>query len=166
MKKLIMCLLIAACGVQMAFAQKSIDRDALKEARSEARSEQSALKKQLVMQPLAVPTPNPFNDTDSFGKNAQFLGSLYAGTVYVYHSCDPAILLNEAGVVLAADDHCVVKRSRYGYRHARRYLTTCGRSPFRKIRYNNVIYPMLNNGVFWENDGQTPGTSAVIQLYT
>jgi hypothetical protein len=94
-------------------------------------------------------SPADFNDTASFGKNAKFLGSLYAGSVFVYHSCDPQILETEIGLVLAADDHCVVHNS------ATPMTTTTIFDPVWQITIpantvDNVIYPMLNNNVGYD----------------
>lgn len=166
MKKLIIGLLAAACGIQAAFAQKGIDKDSMKEARDEARQQQTQLKKQAAaanVQALASPTPNPFNDTDSFGQNVLFLGSMYAGTVYVYHSCDPQVLLDEQGVVLAADDHCLVKPmgGSTGVPGASTVsvFDDVWQVTIPKNTVQNVIYPMLNNGVLWFNDGTSgPGS--------
>ncbi len=103
----------------------------------------------------SVASPADFNDTESFGKNAKFLGSLYAGTVYVYRSCDPQILLDELLLVLAADDHCLVHNS------TTPLATTSVFDPVWQITIpakavDNVIYPMLNNTVGYD---ATPGAA-------
>ncbi|MGH9819944.1 MAG: hypothetical protein ACRD43_07215 [Pyrinomonadaceae bacterium] len=163
MKKLIVSLLFAACGIQAAFAQKGIDKGSMKDARDEARQQQTQMKKQAEanVQSLAQPTPNPFNDTDSFGQNVLFLGSMYAGTVYVYHSCDPQVLLAELGLVLASDDHCVEKPTggSTGLQGSS-FITVFDdvwQVTIPKNTIQNVVYPMLTNGVFWESDGLAPG---------
>lgn len=159
MKKLIICLTVAVFCFQAAVAQKKIDREAIKQARADAREEITILKKQIQanpFQPLAAPTPNPFNDTDSFGQNVLFLGSLYAGTVYVYHSCDPQVLLDELGLSLAGDDHCVVKNPGTGT-GSQTIFDNVWQITIPKNTVQNVIYPMLNNGVEYDNFGITTG---------
>lgn len=47
-------------------------------------------------------------DPETFGKNVKFLGNAVTGAVYVYRSCDPAILLAELQLTLAPEDRCVV----------------------------------------------------------
>jgi hypothetical protein len=94
-------------------------------------------------------SPADFNDTASFGKNAKFLGSMYAGTLYVYRSCDPQILLDELQLTLAADDHCIVHNS------TTPMVTTSVFDPVWQITLpansvDNVIYPMLNNTVGYD----------------
>jgi hypothetical protein len=144
-KTLFIFLVIALVTVQTATAQKLKNIDALREASRIARQELQDDKKQTA-NTLALATPADFNDTASFGKNAKFLGSLYAGTLYVYRSCDPQILLDEFGVVLAPDDHCIVHNS------ATPMTTTTVFDPVWQITIpansvDNVIYPMLNNTV-------------------
>ena len=46
-------------------------------------------------------------DAESFGKNVKFLGNTSTGAVYVYRSCDPAVLLAELDLTLTPEDRCV-----------------------------------------------------------
>ena len=97
----------------------------------------------------SIASPADFNDTASFGKNAKFLGSLYAGTLYVYRSCDPQVLLDELQLTLAADDHCIVHNT------TTPMATTSVFDPVWQITIpgntvDNVIYPMLNNTVGYD----------------
>ncbi|HQZ82365.1 MAG TPA: hypothetical protein PLR83_04030 [Pyrinomonadaceae bacterium] len=97
-----------------------LSRDEMNQIRSEARAPITFAKKELSLAPslgakLASPNvanlatiPSPYDDPDSFGQNVKFFGSLYAGTVYIYHSCAPQVLLDELGLTLAADDKCIV----------------------------------------------------------
>lgn len=106
--------------------------------------------------PVNLASPADFNDTASFGKNAKFLGSLYAGTVYVYRSCDPQILLDELQLTLAVDDHCLVHNS------TTPLVTTTVFDPVWQIRIpantvDNVVYPMLNNTVGYDATPSTAG---------
>jgi hypothetical protein len=137
-------LTIAAC-LQIGLAQKTGDRlTSLREAGKEA----SELKKESASAAMLA-SPADFNDTASFGKNAKFLGSMYAGTLYVYRSCDPQILLDELQLTLAADDHCIVHNS------TTPMVTTSVFDPVWQITLpansvDNVIYPMLNNTVGYD----------------
>jgi hypothetical protein len=137
-------LTIAAC-LQIGLAQKTGDRlTSLREAGKET----TELKKESANAAMLA-SPADFNDTASFGKNAKFLGSMYAGTLYVYRSCDPQILLDELQLTLAADDHCIVHNS------TTPMVTTSVFDPVWQITLpansvDNVIYPMLNNTVGYD----------------
>ena len=122
----------------------------------EFRNEAAAVKKETASAAMLV-SPADFNDTASFGKNAKFLGSLYAGSLYVYRSCDPQILLDELELTLAPDDHCIVHTS------ATPMTTTTVFDPVWQITIpansvDNVIYPMLNNTVGYDATPSTPPT--------
>lgn len=141
--------LITFAAFQLATAQqKASNLDSAREAGRAARQEFQDAKKQL--SPVtALAVPADFNDTASFGKNAKFLGSLYAGTLYVYRSCDPQILQAEIGVVLAPDDHCIAHTS------AVPMPTTTVFDPVWQITIpantvDNVIYPMMQNTIGYD----------------
>jgi hypothetical protein len=144
MKKLLSVLFTLAVCSQIGFAQKARPASSLQQVQKEA----TDMKKESA-NPAASLSPADFNDTASFGKNARFLGSLYAGTVYVYRSCDPQILLEELGLTLAADDHCLVHNS------TTPLAQTSVFDPVWQITIpantvDNVIYPMLNNQVGYD----------------
>jgi hypothetical protein len=144
MKKLLSILFTLAVCSQVGFAQKARPASSLQQVQKEA----TELKKEST-NAASLASPADFNDTASFGKNVKFLGSLYAGTVYVYRSCDPQILLDEQGLVLAADDHCLVHNS------ATPLAPTTVFDPVWQITIpantvDNVIYPMLNNQVGYD----------------
>lgn len=93
---------------------------------------------------------SPFNDADSFGKNVKFLGSLYAGTVYVYYTCDPAIFEQDLGAPLAADDKCVAYTpntpgSTFEFYDPAWEFIIPGKT------VENVIYPLLNNSTGFDS---------------
>lgn len=141
--KLTVVALAFVCINSFTFAQKADD---IKESREWAReSRRDAANQKMNAQNTAQ---SAFNDTASFGKDAKFLGSLYAGTVYVFNSCDPTDLAAE-GIVLAADDHCVVHSGGQSPTSAEIFdpawqITIPGKSA------DNVIYPMMNNGVGYD----------------
>jgi hypothetical protein len=141
---------IAVCW-QMGIAQKSAGTSPSFREYQKA----SADWKKEAANAASIASPADFNDTASFGKNAKFLGSLYAGTLFVYRSCDPQILLDELATVLAPDDHCIVHNS------TTPMVTTTVFDPVWQITIpansvDNVIYPMLNNTVGYD---ATPGLS-------
>ncbi|MDM7923116.1 MAG: hypothetical protein QUS14_12520 [Pyrinomonadaceae bacterium] len=165
MKKLIILTFIAMSASLVSFAQSKADIKELREQRNETLRELREAKSGASSEAQLV--PSDFNDTDSFGQNVKFLGSLYAGTLYVYKSCDPAVLQADLGLVLAPDDYCVVHD----------YVTVNGpRMPTTEIFDNvwqvtipkntisNVIYPLLNNTVTYDSVNGVGGSATV--LYT
>src|SRR5687768_5917657 len=129
---------IVVCS-QIGLSQKT---ESLRTSLAEAQREAAEMKRGYTSSAMLAPAD--FSDTASFGRNAKFLGSLYAGTVYIYRSCDPQILLDEIGLELAADDHCLVHNSTTPLN------TTSVFDPVWQITIpantvDNVIYPMLNH---------------------
>jgi len=151
-KKLFILVLALIVPAGAATAQKARDLEALREARQEMQIE-----KKQTSQMASLVLPTDFNDTASFGKNAKFLGSLYAGSLYIYRSCDPQILLSELQLTLAPDDHCIVHNS------TTPMTTTSVFDPAWQITIpantvENVIYPMLNNHVGYDAFASQPPT--------
>jgi len=150
MNKLLIAIFTIAICSQIGLAQKvGNPRITLREIQRESAEVKKASANSAML------TPADFNDTASFGKNAKFLGSLYAGTLYVYRSCDPQILLDELELELAADDHCIVHNS------TTPMVTTTVFDPVWQITIpantvDNVIYPMLNNTIGFD---ATPGVA-------
>lgn len=145
MRKLITVIFTIALCLQISIAQKS------ENASTSLREFQKAATdwKKESASTASIASPADFNDTASFGKNAKFLGSLYAGTLFVYRSCDPQILLDELQTTLAPDDHCIVHNS------TTPMTTTSVFDPVWQITIpansvDNVIYPMLNNTVGYD----------------
>ncbi len=140
--------LICLLTLSIAVSGQSISRSEIREARKEAIREKNE-QKQAVL--AATPLVNsPFNDADSFGKNVKFLGSLYAGTVYVYHTCDPVTFEAELGAPLAADDKCVeytpnTPGSTFEFYDPAWEFVIPGRT------VSNVVYPLLNNSTGFDS---------------
>ncbi|MBC7898866.1 MAG: hypothetical protein H7070_02335 [Saprospiraceae bacterium] len=158
--------LLIGASLQVAVAQKTADlnniREDIKSARQEARLDKSIFAKQFAGSKSAGDTVPNFYDEDSFGKNARFLGGFYAGTLIVYSSCDPVVLA-DAQIVLAADDKCVAHTT------AAPMATATVSDPLWQITIpgrtvDNVIYPILNNGVGY--DAFSPTGQAVGFFYS
>ena len=155
MKKLITVIFTIAVGLQVTVAQKAEDAST---SMREFQKGAAGWKKEAASI-ASIASPADYNDTASFGKNAKFLGSLYAGSLFVYRSCDPQVLLDELELTLAADDHCIVHNS------TTPMLTTSVFDPVWQITIpantvENVIYPMLNNTVGYDalpSDPSVPG---------
>lgn len=135
MKRSLLITVLFITAVVAVYSQKTMDREAAKAAREEMREAKAQ---------AALATAADFADPDSFGKNAKFLGSMYAGTFYIYKSCDPAVLLADLGVTLAPDDKCTVHTPAAPMAMTEFFdsvwqITIPGRT------VDNVIYPMLNH---------------------
>jgi hypothetical protein len=152
MKKLLSILFTLAVCSQIGFAQKARPASSLRQVQKEA----TEIKKEAA-NVASLASPADFNDTASFGKNVKFLGSLYAGTVYVYRSCDPQILLDELGLELAADDHCLVHNSTAPL-SATTVFDPVWQITIPANTVDNVIYPMLNNQVGYDAFANTSPT--------
>jgi hypothetical protein len=171
MKKLIVLTLLVLSAAFVSLAQSKghetvrtkADEAAIREQRQEEQRELKELK--LGTQAADSLVPADFNDTDSFGQNVKFLGSLYAGTLYVYKSCDPAVLLADLGLVLAPDDHCAVHD--YATVNGPRMPTTTVFDPVWQITIpkntiSNVVYPLLNNGIAYDAINGIGGPASVV----
>jgi len=153
MRELVAAIFTIAVCLPVGFAQKAENSSAVKHELQKAASDW----KNDATNIASIASPADFNDTASFGKNAKFLGSLYAGTLFVYRSCDPQILLDELQTTLAADDHCIVHNS------TAPMTTTSVFDPVWQITIpansvDNVIYPMLNNTVGYDAFPSSPGS--------
>ena len=81
-------------------------------------------------------------EPDSFGKNVKFLGTAATGAVYVYHSCDPQILLDELEITLGADDRYLAQT---GGATSSAVFSDLGRITIPGRSADNVVYFILNN---------------------
>jgi hypothetical protein len=160
MKKILI-LMIVCLGFQMVSAQKNADAEQTK--RSFLR-ELTDIKKEQQSPINALLSAADVGDPDSFGKAVKFLGTAATGAVYVYHSCDAAILLAEIEVVLGADDRCLVNTLGGGtvnmtYNDLGR-ITIPGRS------VDNVVYFILNNTVSSESQNTFVNGLPVFSSYS
>lgn len=158
----ISCVSIVSAQKFDASAEKARQKADIIAARKEAIREKQEMK--LGARTEASLTQSPYNDTDSFGKNVKFLGSLYAGTVYVYHTCDPVIFEQEMGVPLAPDDKCVAYTPNTAGGSTFEFYDPAWEIEIPKNTVDNVIYPLLNNSVGFDSF-TTPGTFPVLFFY-
>jgi len=163
MKRALSILLLIVAAVTMSAAQKNrvnSNRPAAAEARRTAIAEANDAK-QIATAGKSITVESPsFYDEDSFDNNVKFLGSFYAGTLYVYNSCDPTVLLNDLGVVLAADDQCIVHSSGAPMATAN-VDNPIWQITIPKKTVKNVVYIMLNKGLGYEAYGTTTGPGGV-----
>jgi len=154
---LIVALIMIASEFGQAQRLRAVRHD-IKEARQEAvrdarESKQGYL---LAASKNKYPETEEFYDPNSFGRNVKFLGSFYAGTLYVYRSCDPQILLDEVGLVLAADDKCAA-HTLGSPMATTEVFDTVWQITIPRNAVDNVIYPMLNNGIGFDSFANQSG---------
>jgi hypothetical protein len=162
--KIFAALLFCVAFVPSVYSQKVKDLDAIKSEIRAARSEAIREKTEILRGGnLRMAVPADFYDTESFGKNAKFLGSLYAGTIYVYYSCDPTTLETEIGVVLAPDDKCIAYTPNTPPGPTTDYFDPAWEITIPGKTVENVIYPMLNNNPGF--DAADTGTGSFASLF-
>jgi len=138
----ILILVMICVGFQLVWAQKKATveqtrKDFLKELADVKKEQQNPINSLLSTADVGEP--------DSFGKNAKFLGTAASGTVYVYRSCDPQILLDELQLTLGTDDRCLAAVN--GGAAASGIFTDLGRITIPGRTVDNVIYFIANNAV-------------------
>lgn len=148
MKKQLLLLVMICAGIQLTAAQKNADFE--QETRRAINKEIAEIKKEQQNPINSLLSVADVGEPDSFGKNVKFLGTAVTGVVYVYRSCDPAILLAEAQVTLGADDRCLVNA--VGGASASATFSDMGRITIPGRSADNVIYFVLNNTI--SNDFQ------------
>lgn len=90
----------------------------------------------------AAPSAADVGEPDSFNKNAKFMGISGGGVIYVYSSCDPAVLSTDLGVVLGPDDRCLAVGD--GSVTTFQTFTDLGRINLPAKANDNILY-MINN---------------------
>jgi hypothetical protein len=141
MKKQLLLLLIICAGIQMTAAQKNADAE--QESRRAIQKEIAEIKKEQQNPINSLLSVADVGEPDSFGKNVKFLGTASTGVVFVYRSCDPAILLAELELVLGADDRCLAQP--FGAGTVSATFTDLGRITIPGRSVDNVVYFVLNN---------------------
>ena len=141
MKKTWILLVICIC-FQFVPAQKRTDAET---ARKEFSKEMADVRKEQQSPPTSLLTAAEVGEPDSFGKNVKFLGTATTGTVFVYYSCDPAVLLAELELTLGADDRCLAAAN--GGANASGTFNDIGRITIPGRSADNVIYFIANNSI-------------------
>jgi len=169
MKKIIVLLLVLTVFQSISAQRKS---DAEKE-KSAAKSTISEERKQMMKDMLETRSSQNINtesllsvadvgEPDSFGKNAKFLGTAQTGIVYVYYSCDPAILLADLQLTLEPDDRCLALPT--PGQSVSATFTDIGRIKLPKNSVDNTIYFIQNNLISY--DLTNPNANSVLSNFT
>ena len=158
MKKILILLAICIC-FQAVSAQ---DKAAVEQARKDFLKEMADIKKEQQSPINSLLTTEEVGEPDSFGKNVKFLGSAVSGTIYVYHSCDPAVLLDELELTLSPNDRCLAAAN--GGASASATFTDIGRITIPGRSADNVIYFIANNTI--SNDLQNNFANGLPVFFT
>ncbi|MBX3283000.1 MAG: hypothetical protein KF756_11035 [Acidobacteria bacterium] len=169
-------LAMSATAFGQNFGNARPSREDLNQIRAEAREDINIAKRTAQRSPLLAKSsapgsanlatiPSPYDDPDSFGNNVRFLGSLYAGTVYVYHSCDPQVLLDELGITLAGDDKCVVHNPPAAPMNQTQVLyDPAWEYTIPKNTLNNTLYVLTNNNPGYDAN-EIAGVPGIFTVY-
>ena len=154
MKKTLLLMLICVSFLSIS-AQRKIDSETEKARKAEISEERRNLLKEIIepqskgtTETTSLLSVTDVGEPDSFGKNAKFLGTAQTGIVYVYNSCDPAVLLADLGLTLGTDDRCLPLPT-LGQSVTATY-NDIGRINFPKNSIDNVIYFIQSNLVNYE----------------
>jgi len=168
MKKLLLLVLICA-GFQGLSAQKRVDTKDESAAKTAISEERKAMLKERLeaaskgkVDSESLLSVADVGEPDSFGKNAKFLGTATTGTVYVYYSCDPAILLADLDLTLGTDDRCLALPT-LG-QNVSGTFNDIGRISIPAKSVDNTIYFIQNNLVSY--DFFNPYANSVFASYS
>ncbi|HQU84994.1 MAG TPA: hypothetical protein PKY59_17775 [Pyrinomonadaceae bacterium] len=168
MKKLLLLMLICA-SVQGISAQRKVNiegekqrKEIISEERRTALSEMLERKSKDTIDTESLLSVTDVGEPDSFGKNAKFLGTATSGFVYIYYSCDPAVLLAELDLTLGADDRCLALPTPGQSVNAT--FNDIGRIKIPKNSADNVIYFIQSNLVNY--DLTNPNSNTVFSNFS
>lgn len=168
MKKLCLSILLGAAmasfglGQEKAKSHAALEAEALKAAHDEI-SEQKRSFAGAYGRPDAGPSLPPTEDADSFGKNVMFLGSTYAGSVFVRQDCTPDPPLPP--FTIGPDDYCVDKAPNtplldQSFSNDAWQITIPGKTA------KNVFYLLINHTVQAFAINNDPGNATAGYLYS
>ncbi len=142
MKNLLLITTLILIAVTSLVAQKNADAE---QTRKSILRELKDIKKEQQNPINSLLSAADVGEPDSFGKNVKFLGTAATGVVYVYYSCDPAVLLADLDLTLGANDRCLAHTP--GGVTSRGTFDDLGRITIPGKSADNVIYFLLNNTV-------------------
>ncbi|MFN0140797.1 MAG: hypothetical protein ACKVQW_12025 [Pyrinomonadaceae bacterium] len=158
MKKLIVSFVVVCAAFQLVNAQKSSPDAAKREIRELRREMLREMKKDnptTVDAGASAVSADDVGEADSFDKGVKFMGIAGSGVMYVYHSCDPAILLAELDLVLGPDDRCLAAPNPAVTATATFVDIARINLPARANR--NVLYMINNHSINWDFSNAGPG---------
>ena len=167
MKNLFISITIICTGILPIAAQKSVskaDKREITEMRKELvrdmRNEVSRSSDTTASAVSAAVSPADVGEVDSFDKGVKFMGIASSGVIYVYSSCDPAVLLNDLGVTLGVDDRCLAATNPA-------VTTTATFDNIARINLpakanSNILYMINNHSINWQFQNPAAGNCGTI----
>ncbi|MGB7208046.1 MAG: hypothetical protein WBD27_05240 [Pyrinomonadaceae bacterium] len=167
MKNLFILITVICAGVLPIAAQKSAskaDKREITEMRKElVRDMRSDASRGSDTTALAVSVTD-VGEVDSFDKNVKFMGIASSGVIYVYSSCDPAILLSDLGVTLGADDRCLAASNPAVTTSA--IFEDVARINLPARANSNIVYMINNHSINWQFENTSVGNVSGAMSYS
>lgn len=157
MKRVITILTVIFASFQFATAQKN-DANSIKNEMRDQRKELIREMKQenrTTANSASAVSVSDVGEADSFDKGAKFMGIAGSGVMYVYYSCDPAILSADLGLVLGPDDRCLAAPNPAVTASAT--FTDIARINLPARANRNVLYMINNHSINWDFTNAGPG---------
>lgn len=157
MKKIITMLTVVFASFQFATAQKNDTNSRKTEMREQRKELIRELKQEnpTTGNSASAVSVSDVGEADSFDKGAKFMGIAGSGVMYVYSSCDPAILLADLDLVLEADDRCLAAPNPAVTASAT--FTDIARINLPARANRNILYMINNHTISWDFTNAGPG---------
>lgn len=171
MKNLFISITIICAGILPIAAQKSAsmpDRREITEMRKELvremRNEVSRSSDGPALAVSAAVSPADVGEVDSFGKSVKFMGIASSGVIYVYSSCDPAVLLTDLDLTLGVDDRCLAVANPAVTTTA--IFDNVARINLPAKANSNILYMINNHSINWSFQNPTVGNVSALMGYS
>lgn len=152
MKKIITVSAMLLSALQFSVAQKNIAKPGNSESQEVRKELINEFRQESVTRGNAgvssAVSASDVGEPDSFEKNARFMGIAASGIMYVYYSCDPAILSADLGLVLGPDDRCLAAPNPAVIASAT--FTDTARINMPAKANKNIVYVLNNHSINWE----------------
>lgn len=158
MKKIITMLTVVFGLFQFATAQKNDTNSRKTEMREQRKELIREIKQEnpTAGNSASAVSVSDVGEADSFDKGAKFMGIAASGVMYVYYSCDPAILLADLELVLGPDDRCLAAPNPAVTASAT--FTDIARINLPARINRNILYMINNHSISWDFSNPGPGT--------
>lgn len=158
MKKIIALLVVLFSAFQFAAAQKAVTNSSKNEIREQRKEmlREMKLENPAAGNSASAVTVGDVGEADSFDKGAKFMGIAASGIMYVYYTCDPAILLADLELVLGPDDRCLAAPNPAVTASA--IFTDIARINLPARANRNILYVVNNHTINWDFSNAGPGT--------
>lgn len=157
MKRVITLFTVIFASFQFAMAQKNdtnLTKSEMRDQRKELIREMKQENRTTGNSASAV-SLSDVGEADSFDKGAKFMGIASSGVMYVYYSCDPAILQADLELVLGPDDRCLAAPNPAAT--ASGTFVDIARITLPARVNRNILYMINNHSINWDFTNAGPG---------